>query len=192
MSEPPRRRRPLSAEERVLWEAVAKTAKPLRKKPRRTMIAPADKPVAAVSVELAPPQKKAAPVASPKVKRVTPPPPPVVVPLGRREKRSIAKGKREIGGKLDLHGMTQSEAHDRLLGFLRVMQARDESLVLVITGKGRLGAASERGVLRRQVPHWLALTEFRVYVSGFEEAHLAHGGEGALYVRLRRVRAIKE
>ena len=58
----------------------------------------------------------------------------------------------------------------------------------MITGKGRLGAASERGVLRRQVPQWLTLSEFRVYVSGFEEAHVAHGGEGALYVRLRRVR----
>jgi DNA-nicking Smr family endonuclease len=61
------------------------------------------------------------------------------------------------------------------------------TFVLVITGKGRAaGAESERGVLRRQVPQWLSLPEFRSLVVGFEEAHIGHGGEGALYVRIRR------
>jgi DNA-nicking Smr family endonuclease len=60
--------------------------------------------------------------------------------------------------------------------------------VLVITGKGKVGAESERGVLRRQVPQWLNLPEFRSLVVGFEEAHVGHGGEGALYVRVRRAR----
>ena len=59
------------------------------------------------------------------------------------------------------------------------------TFVLVITGKGKVGGAeSERGVLRRQVPHWLSLPEFRSMVVGFEEAHIGHGGEGALYVRI--------
>jgi DNA-nicking Smr family endonuclease len=58
-------------------------------------------------------------------------------------------------------------------------------LVLVITGKGRGG---EVGVLRRQVPQWLSLPEFRSFVIGFEDAHIAHGGEGAIYVRVRRSR----
>jgi DNA-nicking Smr family endonuclease len=63
------------------------------------------------------------------------------------------------------------------------------SFVLVITGKGRASIADpERGVLRRQVPHWLGLPEFRSLVIGFEEAHIGHGGEGALYVRVRRAR----
>jgi DNA-nicking Smr family endonuclease len=57
--------------------------------------------------------------------------------------------------------------------------------VLVITGKG-MRADGERGVLKRQVPQWLALPEFRSLVIGFEDAHIAHGGEGALYVRVRR------
>jgi DNA-nicking Smr family endonuclease len=69
------------------------------------------------------------------------------------------------------------------LRFLRSAHDRDARLVLVITGKGRGG---EPGVLRRQVPQWLALPEFRGLVSGYEDAHIAHGGEGALYVRLRR------
>jgi DNA-nicking Smr family endonuclease len=63
--------------------------------------------------------------------------------------------------------------------------------VLVITGKGARAQdeRGERGVLKRQVPLWLKLPEFRAYVVGFEEAHIGHGGEGALYVRLRRARA---
>jgi DNA-nicking Smr family endonuclease len=61
--------------------------------------------------------------------------------------------------------------------------------VLVITGKGHVGdGASERGVLKRQVPLWLGLPEFRCYVLGVEDAHVGHGGAGALYVRVRRVR----
>ncbi len=100
-------------------------------------------------------------------------------------KRGVARGKEPIDARLDLHGLTQSEAHAALLRFLRNAHARDARLVLVITGKGRGG---EPGVLRRQVPHWLGLPEFRALVVGFEDAHIAHGGEGALYVRVRRTR----
>ena len=58
--------------------------------------------------------------------------------------------------------------------------------------QGQVGSESERGVLRRQVPQWLGLPEFRALVIGFEEAHIAHGGEGALYVRVRRRRGSGE
>jgi DNA-nicking Smr family endonuclease len=100
-------------------------------------------------------------------------------------KRGVARGKQAIDARLDLHGLTQSEAHAALLRFLRNAHRRDARLVLVITGKGRGG---EPGVLRRQVPQWLGLPEFRSLVLGFEDAHVTHGGEGALYVRLRRAR----
>jgi DNA-nicking Smr family endonuclease len=100
-------------------------------------------------------------------------------------KQRVARGKETIDGRLDLHGLTQSEAHGELLRFLRNANARDARLVLVITGKGR---GPEPGVLRRQVPQWLGLPEFRSFVVGFEGAHIAHGGEGALYVRVRRSR----
>jgi DNA-nicking Smr family endonuclease len=95
----------------------------------------------------------------------------------------------EIDARLDLHGMTQIRAHRALFGFLQRAHHDGLAFVLVITGKGKMGAAeSERGVLRRQVPQWLALPEFRSLVVGFEEAHIGHGGEGALYVRVRRSR----
>ena len=97
----------------------------------------------------------------------------------------VARGKETIDGRLDLHGLTQSQAHAALLRFLRTASLQDAGLVLVITGKGRQGN-DERGVLKRQVPQWLNLPEFRSLVIGFEDAHIAHGGEGALYVRVRR------
>ena len=82
--------------------------------------------------------------------------------------------------------MTQTRAHRELSGFLQRAHRDGLTFVLVITGKGKTGAESERGVLRRQVPQWLSLPEFRSLVVGFEEAHIGHGGEGALYVRIRR------
>lgn len=190
----PRRRRLLSAEERVLWENVAKAIKPLRKtKSLNKPLKSSHADPAAVLKAPPPPQprkKPAAPALPPKPKPVQTPVAPLS-PLGRRERSRIAKGRTDIDARLDLHGLTQSEAHGRLLAFLQSMQHRGASVVLVITGKGRFGSALERGVLRRQVPQWLALPEFRLCVSGFEEAHIGHGGEGALYVRIRKARGDK-
>jgi DNA-nicking Smr family endonuclease len=114
------------------------------------------------------------------------------VPLGRRLKQRVARGNESLDARIDLHGMTQERAHRALLRFLRNAQADDARMALVITGKGpRDGDAMPgegRGVLKRVVPHWLELPEFRPYVLGYEPAHIGHGGEGALYVRLRRTR----
>ena len=55
-------------------------------------------------------------------------------------------------------------------------------------GGGGPGSSGERGILKRQVPHWLRLPEFRLLVVASEDAHVTHGGEGALYVRMRRPR----
>ena len=117
-----------------------------------------------------------------------PPAPPPLAPLGRRERSQLSRGRKEIDARLDLHGMTQTRAHRVLSDFLHRAHADGLTFVLVITGKGKMGAESERGVLRRQVPQWLGLPEFRTLVVGFEEAHIGHGGAGALYVRIRRAR----
>jgi DNA-nicking Smr family endonuclease len=95
----------------------------------------------------------------------------------------------EIDARIDLHGMTQDEAHAALSRFLRRAQGNGGKLVLVITGKGtRFGSdddGRERGVLKRQVPMWLRLPGLCEIVIGFEDASIGHGGTGALYVRLR-------
>ena len=186
LPEPPRRKRGLSEEERALWESVAKQVKPLRKRQR------ALKP----SVAQAETALHAAPKAAASPKRIVParivapskPAPPPLAPIGRRERSHLSRGRKEIDARLDLHGMTQTRAHRALFGFLQRAHHDGLTFVLIITGKGKLGAESERGVLRRQVPQWLGLPEFRSLVVGFEEAHIGHGGEGALYVRVRRSR----
>src|ERR1044071_5310131 len=177
-----KRRRLLSQEERVLWTTVTKSIAPLRETPA------ADMDDAAEPATPARPIKRAAKhgLTAPSLPEKKSPPP--LVPLGRRVKQRVARGKDEIDGRLDLHGLTQSEAHAALLRFLRTASLRGARLVLVITGNGARAAEGERGVLKRQVPHWLGLPEFRALVIGFEDAHITHGGEGALYVRVRRAR----
>jgi DNA-nicking Smr family endonuclease len=187
LSASPRRKRALSDEERALWESVAKQVKPLRKKPRagKTKAASGD-------VETPTAAKPASPLTSlpsAKVPQATRPKAPPLAPLGRRERSQLSRGRKEIDARLDLHGMTQTRAHRALSGFLQRAHSDGLTFVLIITGKGRtIGPESERGVLRRQVPQWLSLPEFRSLVVGFEEAHIGHGGEGALYVRIRRSR----
>jgi DNA-nicking Smr family endonuclease len=180
----PRRKRSLSEEEHALWESVAKQTKPLRKKPRSAK-AHADSPDAEGPVA-AKPVASPKPLPSAKMARTPLPAAPPLAPLGRRERSQLSRGRKEIDARLDLHGMTQTRAHRALSGFLQRAHSDGLTFVLIITGKGKMGAESERGVLRRQVPQWLSLPEFRSLVVGFEEAHIGHGGEGALYVRIRR------
>jgi DNA-nicking Smr family endonuclease len=185
--DPPRRKRALSEEERALWESVAKQTKPLRKKPRMAKAAPQKEvPVAAKPVAAPPRVSHTKPVQP--AKPDVPSAPPPLAPLGRRERSQLSRGRKEIDARLDLHGMTQTRAHRVLSDFLHRAHADGLTFVLVITGKGKIGLESERGVLRRQVPQWLSLPEFRTLVVGFEEAHIGHGGAGALYVRIRRMR----
>ena len=183
LSAPSRGRRHLSEEERTLWDSVARQVKPLRKKPRVPKAPAAAMPEPAAAKHMASPR----PIASIAVPKPSKPAVPPLAPLGRRERTRLSKGRSEIDARLDLHGMTQTRAHRRLLAFLQRAHYDGLTFVLVITGKGVAGDA-ERGVLRRQVPQWLALPEFRTLVVGFEEAHIGHGGEGALYVRIRRAR----
>ena len=176
------RKRPLSDDERVLWRTVTRAIAPLRG--RKTVI---EEPVEAVTEPKTSRPAKLTPLpASPR-----PSAPPPLAPLGRRMKQRLSRGTAEIDGRIDLHGLTQAEAHTVLWRFLHQAQARDAKVVLVITGKGaRPGSDphAERGVLKRQVPLWLESAELRPLVVGFESAGIGHGGQGALYVRVRRGR----
>jgi DNA-nicking Smr family endonuclease len=182
-------REPTEAE-LALWAAVARHVRPL---PGRPPLVEAPEPVLAAPApapsELPAKPMAASPVpASPK-KAASPPP---LAPLDRRLRTRLRRGREQLEGVIDLHGMRQDEAHGALVGFLEQSSARGARLVLVVTGKGGQGADRgqgsfhERGVLRRNVPHWLRMAELRQLVVGFEEAEARHGGAGALYVRLRR------
>ena len=103
--------------------------------------------------------------------------------IDRKTRKRIVKGRMPIEARIDLHGMNQNSAISKLRGFLLQAQSNDCRLVLVITGKGEAG----NGILRRQVPNWLTNNDMINVVSGYQEAHISHGGSGALYVRLKRL-----
>lgn len=177
------RRRVVTPDEARVWKAVVRDVAPL---PGRAVEEPED--VAAV-----PPLVE---TASPVVVDIAPPSPRPRHPLpelshGRTvdlDKRTAARmkgGDMPIDGRIDLHGMTQDAAHGALTAFIAHSFDAGRRCVLVITGKGREGG----GVLRAQVPRWLNQSPLRERILGFSYARPHHGGDGALYVLVRRRRA---
>jgi DNA-nicking Smr family endonuclease len=105
-------------------------------------------------------------------------------PLEKPVKRKLSRGHLALEARIDLHGLIQSEAHGMLLDFLIRAHERGLRHVLIITGKG--SSLGSEGALKRAVPLWFSLPEFRFLISSYEPAARQHGGEGALYVRLSR------
>ncbi|MBM3607854.1 MAG: DNA mismatch repair protein MutS [Alphaproteobacteria bacterium] len=193
------KQRSLSAEEIELWKDVTRDVKRRRKAPQQADVsAPAPAPAEEAAVTA----KKSRPAPAQKPAPAVPAPPPAQAEIDHKTRRSIRRGGVEIDARLDLHGLYQQQAHDTLLDFLRAARERGLRLVLVITGKGQnfgqsqasndhhFQAAVENasGVLRRSVPLWLQEPAFRAMVSGFGPAERQHGGDGALYIRIRRQR----
>lgn len=183
-------KRSVRPEETRLWSVVTATVRPSagRKAPVLApleMAAPPEPapvvkppPKFAGKVRAAPPAPSPPPVAAAKAKG--PAPAPGSIEPGR--KRRITRERDPLDVRLDLHGLDQDAARRVLHAFLVRAQAEGVRAVLVITGKGSLGD----GVLRRRTPDWLAEPALRPVVAGVSEAHRRHGGEGALYVALKR------
>ena len=168
----------LTDEDRVLWNLVAKSATPL--KGRKTV--EDEPPKTRVDEKMPNPvaiAAPAAPAAAPPKRQH------VMHSMDRPTLDRLSKGRLPIEGRVDLHGMTQSEAHALLLSFLQRAHASGVRYVLVITGKGFSSGGD--GVLKRQVPAWLSTPPFRALVSSHDLAARNHGGEGALYIRLRKI-----
>ena len=183
-------------DDHALWESVTGTVKPLQRK-SRVPAAGEDKPdVSASPAAIKVPSRHHAPYVP------TPSPAAVKVPplanFDERHAKKIRSGRVEIERRVDLHGMRRNEAHTALRRFQLDCHAQGRRSVLVITGKGGprrrheeedSGSWSndEPGVLKREVPRWLAEPELRAIVVSYTTAAVQHGGEGALYVHLRRI-----
>ena len=195
------RRKPTEAE-LILWQHVAQTARPLAPRRRKKLAGDADS-----IVEKAAEKKPAPPGKRPKTKAVVAVQPAeqphvalpkvhdlshgVTVGIDRRQADRFRQGRLEIDGKVDLHGRTQAEAHDALHAFIHRAHRAGKRCLLVITGKGgvkTLGGEATRGILRQSVPRWLNEPGLRRFILAFDHARPQHGGEGALYVLLKRER----
>ena len=194
------RKRDLHDEERALWDEVMRDVRRLRgAKAAKAKLE--KKRVARVSRDapaLPAPTRPATPVVAPaaKPKKVSAPP----FGMDGSTADRLKRGKVEPDATLDLHGMTQAQAHGRLVSFVRRAHELSYRCILVVTGKGAPRAAREAteafalpersnaGVLRVMVPRWLEEDALRALVVGVQAAHQRHGGAGAIYVYLRRKR----
>jgi len=206
----------LSEDERILWKQVADTIAPLqnlRQSHDRVRTSQPDDDQAVSGLRSAQrnqatsqPQTTATQRATTK-NQAAPKQPPQTSNLGQTTVRKVRSGRIAIEAKLDLHGMRQSEAHAALRRFIATAHHRGLRWVLVITGKGSHARTMDRGsavdsdsydfgrepgVLRRNVPNWLQEQELRAVVIGFQSAAPQHGGEGALYINLRRSNRVKK
>jgi DNA-nicking Smr family endonuclease len=184
-------KRRVTPDELELWRHVAQTVRPIKCRRRATPQKDEAPSAPAPKTPKAKAAKPALPVAPAKPQPPTPPKPHELKHgtshgVDRRQAERFRKGKLAIEGKIDLHGRTQQDAHDDLLAFLRRAHAAGKRNVLVVTGKGM--TTSKTGVLRQAVPRWLNEPAFRSLVLAFDYAEPQHGGEGALYVLVKRVR----
>ncbi len=193
------KKRDIGEDERALWEEVTRDVRKTARQ-RRAAIAPAS----------AEPKKPSRVKVREQVAQTPPPTQPLQAKV-RRDSVGISgvdgstaerlrRGRITPDATLDLHGMTQQQAHARLLAFVRRGHENGSRCLLVITGKGSDaradsdGAArgfvmperSKAGILRSLVPFWLEQGDTRPLVVGIQAAHQRHGGSGALYVYLRR------
>jgi DNA-nicking Smr family endonuclease len=183
-------RRSLSDEERELFESAMSAAAPLTKSPRpRKKPAP---PNAEVQTGT-PHTTKRDPVRTPQVhERRT-------VGIDGNTAERLRRGLLKPQAKLDLHGMSERDAHRALITFVRAARLRKFRLLLVVTGKGSADRQTgnetafdlgldmrARGVLRNLAPRWLREPGLGELVADVREAHRRHGGSGALYVYLRK------
>jgi DNA-nicking Smr family endonuclease len=187
-------KRRLTKEELSLWIQVTRTIAPragvLPPEPPEDELKAADNPASAKIDPARKTEELAKPHKGPYRPKTLP-----LAPIERRLRQRLSRGQISVDLKIDLHGMRQDEAHAALRSFIFRARQNEAKLVLVVTGKGGGKARAdgphgvEGGVLRRSVPHWLSAPDLRHLVLGFEEAALAHGGSGALYVRLRGPRS---
>jgi DNA-nicking Smr family endonuclease len=185
------KRRPRE-DESALWRAATQGVRPLKKKGFERPRPPASEPAVPAKPKSA---SKSTAASRPNPPPVSPPPAPArphpeiehgkATGLDRRSAERLRRGRLPIDGRLDLHGMTQAAAAERLAEFIAGAHGAGKRCVLVITGKGLAGG----GVLREQVPRWLNQPPNRGRVLAFDYAQAQHGGMGALYVLLKRRRA---
>ena len=185
------RRGSLTSEDRRIWTRVSGSVTPPKVRKAERVVPggplPADPPA---SVLLTGPAGKVRPVVSAKTppKPIAPAPealrPGKSVPeeLEPRRQRRLSRERDPIEDRIDLHGFGRFEAEDQLRAFLSGAQSRGLRAVLVITGQGRIGG----GVIRASIHEWLQSAALRPIVSGFAIAHRRHGGDGAIYVTLKR------
>lgn len=182
--------RGLTPDEKVLWEKVQNNTTPIRPNVEQTVMAAVtklDRPEKTFAIPhfeiganvIAGPSRQSMQIGAP------------LPPANSKASRRLKNGIQRPDATIDLHGMTQDQAHPALIGFVMRAHQRGHRLILVITGKGQDRKKpnvfpAQVGVLKRQVPHWLELPPAVSVIRNISQAPQSKGGEGAIYIHLRR------
>lgn len=183
--------RRLSPEERAAWSLIARTVRRARKEEARGE-QPAVPPAAAPTPPASAPARKAsaALTISPPARPAAPPPRRPVDMLDSTWEKQIRRGALQPDIAIDLHGHTLASAHARLDQLLAEARAVGARTLLIVTGKARSSAKSGdvrgRGAIRAEIGHWLEAGRHADAIASVRTAHPRHGGDGAIYVILRR------
>ncbi|ALE15571.1 SMR /MUTS family protein [Altererythrobacter epoxidivorans] len=185
--------RGLSDEESVAWAKLAATVTPLPgTKPVRKHVIPSPPPAVPKTPAAKPAKGPLKPQAPRKVPLPPPAPPIQAGGLDGHWDRRIKGGAVQPDFTLDLHGHTLDQAYDRLMSGLDQARAMDARVVLLITGRSRpvdpADRAERRGAIRAKILDWLAASRHADAIAAIRRAHIRHGGEGALYLMLKRRR----
>lgn len=177
----------LSDEDRILWGQVARTIDALPGRMEDLLASDSQLPVVppANKQQLKSDQAGRSSGADKRTRQSQTGRQPNLNPIDGSVHRKLARGRLPLEASLDLHGLTQNQAFALLHGFLARARQKGLRHVLVITGKG--ASFGSDGALRRAVPLWLRGPELKDIASGFEPAARGHGGDGALYIRLRKL-----
>lgn len=187
--------RGLTDEESAAWEKLAASVTPLA---GRKIISPKAAPMKAAAPSAPAPLRTDKRAAAPMPKRVSPPPTPAPAPsqankgLDGHWDRKLKSGALVPDYTLDLHGHTLDAAYDRLLHGIDQARAMDARVVLLIAGRSRpvdpADRGTKRGAIRAKILDWLAASRHADAIGAVRKAHRRHGGEGALYLVLKRAR----
>lgn len=188
--------RGLTTEEAAAWDKLASTVTPLHPRPVRKVVQPHASKTGAPAetmdqaMQRVPPvirDKPREPVAAPRsrVARRLPDP-----GLDSHWDRKLKAGSIQPDFTLDLHGHNLDRAYDRLMSGIDQARAMGARTILLVTGKPRPVASADRGdrrgAIRAKVLDWLAASGHHSAIAAVRRAHQRHGGEGALYIVLRR------
>jgi len=171
--------RSLSPEEAELWAQVTASIAPLSRERRPTQSAEPPKTPAKAAA--------AKPALRPRTPAIATPCPKPGQTLDGSWDRKLRSGSIEPDRVLDLHGYTLDAAWNAIDRNLEQAIARQERVLLLVTGHHRPGEPPvQRGKIRAAVHDWLASSRHAGRIAAVRGAHRRHGGGGSLYIILRR------
>ncbi|MDC3131747.1 Smr/MutS family protein [Pelagibacteraceae bacterium] len=109
--------------------------------------------------------------------------------------KDLKKGRIKIDRRLDLHGYSILDAYEKFKDEVIKLYNKNKRCMLVITGKGVHLKGKQNteenpklfhGKIKKSIIDWIKEDQFKNYILTYQDAGFDYGGDGALFVYLRR------